>query len=128
MREILKENILEGFKLADIQTYLNIRKQLKSYNKNDDYVRSYIDTVRTLKSSRHTPKSVYKKCPNCDTNMDLESINVDPKGRDRIGDPKHKSWWICPVDLEVIYNKETVKEIVSKLKGKKNHGECNTRS
>ena len=55
-------------------------------------------------------------CPECQSTMDLFSVNTTPG--DQTGDPTDKSMWLCSNDkcMETIYNKETIVSIIKQRK------------
>ena len=94
------EKLLQAFKMADIQTALNIYELLEINNKSFKDVRKYLKKKRRerkkfqqkLDRARRWLKKKWKKCPECNGFMTLYPVNQTTE--DQVGGG-YKSQWLC---------------------------------
>jgi len=100
-------HILEAFRLADIQTYLNIRHHLARHNKTDEDVRKYLKRTKNEMSIGTAKEVAFVKCPECSNRMRLYKVNTS--GGDQVPDKRLKSQWWCSFCGHSVFKRRTYK-------------------
>ncbi len=107
----MDDKILEAFKFGTIQDCRNIQLKLEEHNISWDEFTTWVDGAANQQGGRRIPAvpelRLERRCPNCDSWLQLEEVNHHPKLM--VGDDLESHWFCryCPWEE---YSKEKIED------------------